>query len=106
MISHKKICLADFSEVLYKLRLEDKVSKVFYVYISNSSSIPTSALWHFRLGRLSHSRLSLMNKQFPFLRTDKILVCHTFHFAKQKKIPFCIVTKRDMNKFEILHFDI
>jgi len=40
MISLKKIGLADLSEGLYKLKLEDKISKVMSVSITDSSIIP------------------------------------------------------------------
>ncbi|PNX79760.1 retrovirus-related Pol polyprotein from transposon TNT 1-94, partial [Trifolium pratense] len=32
--------------------------------------IPTQALWHFRLGHLSHARLQLMQSHFPFVTLD------------------------------------
>jgi len=50
MPSHMMIGLDDLSECLYKRMFEDNVSKVLSIYVSDSSSIPTNALWHLRLG--------------------------------------------------------
>jgi len=106
MTSLKKIGLADLCEGLYKLKLEVSIPRVMSVSVAGPNIIPSTALWNYRLGHLSHSRLAIMNKQFPFLQTDPNLVCETCHFAKQKKLPFCISTKRAINKMDILHFDI
>jgi len=88
------------------LSLKTKFQKLCLFQLLIQVSYPPKALWHFRLGHLSNFRLALMNKQFPFLSSDETLVCDTCHFAKQNKLPFCISTKRAMNKFDILHFDI
>ncbi|MCI01294.1 retrovirus-related pol polyprotein from transposon TNT 1-94, partial [Trifolium medium] len=37
--------------------------------------LPTQALWHFRLGHLSHARLLLMQSHFPFVTLDSKSVC-------------------------------
>jgi len=62
MTSLKKIGLADLCEGLYKLKLEDSIPRVMSVSIADPNIIPSTALWHYRLGHLSHSRLAIMNK--------------------------------------------
>jgi hypothetical protein len=37
---------------------------------ANNVHLPNSALWHFRLGHLSNSRLALLQSKFPFVSHD------------------------------------
>jgi hypothetical protein len=101
------IGLADQVEGLYLLKVDAAHRKALTVYTDCNFSVPSSALWHFRLGHLSHSRMSLMHSKFPFLpNQENNLVCDFCHYAKHRKLPFSVSNSRASNKFELLHFDI
>jgi hypothetical protein len=55
---------------------------------SSNIHIPTPALWHFRLGHLSHSRLLNMKQEFPFVSVDSTSVCDICHLARHKRLPY------------------
>ncbi|GAU51097.1 hypothetical protein TSUD_185270 [Trifolium subterraneum] len=63
--NQKMIGSVDKFEDLYYLNLQDKETHVHN--ISTSKTLPTSALWHFRLGHISASRMSLMFSDFHLL---------------------------------------
>jgi len=70
------------------------------------SSIPSNAIWHFRLGHLSNQRLSMMHSLYPSITIDNKAICDICHFAKQRKLPYNLSTSVASSKFELLHFDI
>ena len=70
------------------------------------SSIPSNAIWHFRLGHLSNQRLSMMHNLYTSITIDNKVVCDICHFAKQRKLPYSLSTSIASSKFELLHFDI
>jgi hypothetical protein len=74
--------------------------------INAATVIPLSALWHFRLGHLSHRRLSHMSQLYPTIVVDNKAACDVCHYAKQKKLSFPISTSHSSSKYEMLHFDI
>jgi transposase InsO family protein len=122
LTTKKMIGLGEPHDGLYKLKLPTKFPP--YVSVSKSShcnksinkasvssidstfSIPLSALWHFKLGHLSHQRLSHMNKLYPDIVVDNKAACDICHFAKQKKLPFPHSYFHASSKFELLHLDI
>jgi hypothetical protein len=55
---------------------------------SSSSTLPDSALLHFRLGHLSFSRMLSLHSMFPFINVDSKAVCDVCHFGKHRKLPF------------------
>jgi len=57
------------------------VYKVSVSSLDSNSSIPLSALWHFKLGHLSHQRLYHMHKLYPDIIVDNKVVCDICHFA-------------------------
>jgi len=73
---------------------------------SNSLVIPRSALWHFRLGHLSHQRLSQMQSLYPYISCNNKDVSDICHLAKQKKLPFSPSLSIASSKSELLHFNI
>lgn len=73
---------------------------------NNISSIPSNAIWHFRLGHLSNQRLSMMHSLYSSITIDNKAVCDICHFAKQRKLPYNLSTSIASSKFELLHFDI
>jgi len=70
------------------------------------SSIPSNAIWHFRLGHLSNQRLSMMHSLSSSITIYNKAICDIFHFAKQRKLPYNLSTSIASSKFELLHFDI
>jgi hypothetical protein len=75
-------------------------------HVNATSVIPLSALWHFRLGHLSHRRLSHMSQLYPTIVVDNKAACDVCHYAKQKKLSFPVSTSHSSSKYEMLHFDI
>jgi len=65
------IGLGDQFEGLYILALDfftfplNNTSSVNFFSTNKLITIPSSALWHFRLGYVSHKRLSHMSKIYP-----------------------------------------
>ncbi|PNX90677.1 hypothetical protein L195_g046802, partial [Trifolium pratense] len=77
----KMIGSADEHDGLYHLNLTDKVAHVSSIDGSNHTSIPKSALWHFKLGHPSHSRLVSLRNKFPYVTDDHNGICDICHFA-------------------------
>ena len=69
----------------------------------SSPSIPDTELWHYKLGHLSHSRLQILNRQFPFITYSTNIPCDICQFVKQKRLPFNVSNKRAFSTFEVLH---
>jgi len=82
------ISLGDQFEGFYRLVLDfpafplNNTSSGNIVSTNKLITIPSSALWHFRLGHVSHKRLSQL---YPTLSFDSHATCDICHFAKQKK---------------------
>jgi hypothetical protein len=78
------------------------------VHVSSLSitTLPDSALWHFRLGHLSTSRMAYMHLEFPFIDVDNKATCDVCHYAKQRKLPFQSSFNKASKPFGLLHFDI
>jgi hypothetical protein len=66
---------ADEYEGLYYLNLPNKIANVAALDGSSLPTIPASAIWHFRLGHLSHSRLASLHVKFPYVNADQNGVC-------------------------------
>jgi hypothetical protein len=75
-------------------------------HCNSNSIVPSDALWHFRLGHLSHSRLQQMHTLYPFISINKRSVCDLCHFAKHKHLPFPSSHTTASKRFELIHFDI
>lgn len=73
---------------------------------NNCKMIPKQALWHFRLGHLSHDRLSKMAQMYPDIFNDSKAVCDVCHYARHKKLPYTLSHSKASQNFELLHFDI
>jgi len=103
------IGLGDQFEGLYILALDfftfplNNTSSVNFFSTNKLITIPSSALWHFRLGHDSHKRLSQKAQLYPTLSFISHATCDICHFAKQKKLPFLHSTS---SIFKLLHFDI
>jgi len=123
--SQKMIGLGDLCDGLYRLRMPppshsshfsdnittfpcNKVSSQSCNSVSCTSNIhiPSTALWHFRLGHLSNQRLSQMHQLYPTIHVDNKSTCDICHFAKPKKLPYTLSSSIASSKFELLHFDI
>jgi hypothetical protein len=73
---------------------------------ANNVSLPASALWHFRLGHLSNSRIDALQSQFPFISHDFSDVCDVCYFAKHKRLPFVHSSNKAIKPYDLIHFDI
>lgn len=80
----------------------DKVSLTSSV----AKTIPTSALWHFRLGHLFHPRIKLLTTHHPYIHCNMDHICDICHFAKQKRLVFPITKHRAGAPFDLIHVDI
>nr|KYP56844.1 Retrovirus-related Pol polyprotein from transposon TNT 1-94 [Cajanus cajan]KYP56859.1 Retrovirus-related Pol polyprotein from transposon TNT 1-94 [Cajanus cajan] len=71
------------------------------------ASIPEEALWHFRLGHVSSSRIEGLKRIVPSIHSqNKEDICDICHFAKQKHISFPISISRATCIFDLVHMDI
>jgi hypothetical protein len=73
---------------------------------TSENIVPSDALWHFRLGHLSHSRLLQMSTLYPSIHINNKSVCDLCHFAQHKHLPFSISKHNASSNFELIHFDI
>lgn len=62
--------------------------------VNNSCVIPEQALWHFKLGHLSHDKLVKMSQMYHNITSDNKVV------SRHKGLPY------NFHKFELLHFDV
>lgn len=110
--SQRMIGLGEQFEGLDRLNLDffssslNKSLSVNNVSTNNHTSIPLSAIWHFKLGHVSYKRLAHMSQLYPSLHFDSKATCDICHFARQKKLPFSLSSSVASQKFELLHFDI
>lgn len=113
------IGLASQQDGLYKFSSSNLVSinsvsnsinvpctSVSSVACNSSHFIPVKALWHFRLGHLSHQRMDKMSSLYSSIINDNKATCDICQFAKQKHIPFTSSTSHASSKFALLHLDI
>ncbi|CAJ2647171.1 unnamed protein product [Trifolium pratense] len=109
------LCLIQEKESLKTIGSAKQVEDLYYLHLANESvqassfsatSLPSSALWHFRLGHLSSSSLSSMHLDFPFIDVDNKATCDVCHLAKQKKLSFPSSFNKASQCFELIHFDI
>jgi hypothetical protein len=97
---------SDKREDLYYLNLENKLACSASKTIHSNIPLPDSALWHFRLGHLSFSRMNLLKSSFPFVHVDSKATCDVCHFAKHRKLPFPDSGNKASKPFDLIHFDI
>lgn len=71
-------------EGIYHLNLSNKTLHVdANTFTFNIITMTCNALWHFRLGHLSRSRMALLNLDLPFIVVDKKGICDVFHLEKK-----------------------
>ena len=74
--------------------------------ILHTTTHPSFALWHFRLGHIFDEKLIVMQQSFPFLKCSLNKgPCEPCHLAKQKQLPFSISDAGSLNAFDLVHFD-
>jgi hypothetical protein len=100
------IGLAEAFEGLYYLKLHDKNVNVAAVNCPSTTTIPAQAIWHFRLGHLSATRLSVLHSKFPYISVDHKGICDVCHLARHKKLPFPHSFNKAGSPYELLHVDI
>ena len=55
---------------------------------------------------MSSSRLSILNKNFPYISCHVSPLCEICQYAKQKRLPYKLSTHNAKDPFELVHFDI
>ena len=73
--------------------------------IHQANTITFEALWHFRLGHPSSSRVQVLKQDHPFISNDKV-DCEICHFSKQRKLSFPVSLSISKNYFDLVHIDI
>jgi hypothetical protein len=88
---------------------------LFYLVRSESVPLVSSAvsiknvsndIWHYCLGHLSSSWLSLLHNSVPDISINSKHVCTICPLAKQKRLPFPISNSITKSPFELVHCDI
>ena len=70
-------------------------------------NVCTFDLWHHRLGHFPCDRISLMNKDFPYVQSSNSnKICDVCHFNRQKKLPFPMSDTTYSNPLDLLHAGI
>ncbi|KAK2406745.1 putative mitochondrial protein [Trifolium repens] len=104
--NQRMIGLAEAFEGLYYLKLHDKTVNVAAIDCPSTTTIPSQALWHFRLGHLSAARLSLLHSKYPYISVDHKGICDICHLARHRKLPFPLSFNKAAHSYELLHVDI
>ncbi|CAN1825789.1 Retrovirus-related Pol polyprotein from transposon TNT 1-94, partial [Linum perenne] len=73
--------------------------------ISTSQPPTEFDLWHYRLGHLSHSRVSYLQSLDSAIVTKPAQPCAICHFAKQRKLPFFLSKSVSNGIFDLIHID-
>ncbi|KAK2371611.1 hypothetical protein QL285_084537 [Trifolium repens] len=102
----KMIGSADEYEGLYYLNLTNKTVHVNTISDSTLPTIPKAAIWHFRLGHLSHHRLASLHSKFPYVTADQNGICDICHYARHKKLPFNNSFNKASQAYDVIHLDI
>ncbi|MCH85623.1 peptide transporter PTR2, partial [Trifolium medium] len=105
-LTKKMIGSGDMVDGLYYLRLADKGVHAYTTNGNYKTTIPDQALWHFRLGHISLSRMQFLQSQFSFIKVDNKGVCDICHLARHKKLPYNNSMNKAAISYEMLHFDI
>jgi hypothetical protein len=105
-MSQRMIGFAKVVDGLYYLLLSDKIVHVSAVEGTRYHTIPTQAIWHFRLGHLGQNKLLEMHTRYPYISIDHKGVCDICHFSKHKKLPFQHSSNKALHCYDLLHVDI
>jgi len=97
LTTNKRIGSVKLHDGLYLLHSQDFLHNSSFCY----ATIPLS--WHSRLGHPSNDRLTLLQKKYSYISTNKNYVCDACHKAKHKKPPFPLSSSRS---FDLIHMDI
>jgi hypothetical protein len=77
-----------------------------------NASIPFSIkdvsadVWHYRLGHISHSRISLLLSLVPSIECKQHTTCTICPLAKQCRLSFPVSTSKSESIFDMIHCDI
>jgi hypothetical protein len=97
---------AEAYEGLYYLKLQDSNVHVNTAEGTNFTTIPNQAIWHFRLGHPSISRMQTLHSHFPYISIDNKGVCDVCHLAKHKKNSYSTSLNKAVTPYATIHFDI
>ncbi|CAN1176451.1 hypothetical protein LINPERHAP2_LOCUS32549, partial [Linum perenne] len=88
----KRIGIAELKQGLYHMIQEQPPPIPGHVFSAAFSTLasPTKHfdLWHYRLGHLSHARLSILQQLDSAISSKPEQQCAICHFAKQRKLSF------------------
>ena len=100
----RKIRSARVQDGLYVLQSLIDHNKPVTIVNSVTNYIPN--VWHNRLGHLSHEKLSIMHRLYPYVPLPKCNKdCEICPLVKQRKAPFFVSHKSNAT-FDLLHVDI
>jgi len=106
LVNWKTIGVGEERGGLFYLLQTPKVFAATSRVLTASLKDPSSDLWHYRLGHLSHSRLSLLHSLVPSVSVDSNKVCNVCPLAKQHRLPFPVSTTISQCAFDLVHVDI
>ncbi|GAU31769.1 hypothetical protein TSUD_22150 [Trifolium subterraneum] len=105
-LTKRMIGSADLIEGLYYLTLTSEEVHAHNIDGTQHTNIPDQALWLFRLGHTSNTKMSLLQSVFPFIAVDNKGVCDICHLAKHKKLYYKVSMNKAYVPYELIHFDI
>lgn len=76
------------------------------IYASKSFTLLDTALWYFRLGHLSHTKMHLLNYKSHFIFIDQKVVYDICHLARHKKFPYATSFNKASKLCDLIHLDI
>jgi hypothetical protein len=82
------------------------VSPFISALVSNNVKDVSSDIWHFRLGHLFQSRMSLLHEFLSDIPCKNNDVCTVCPLARQRRLSFPISTSVSTSIFEMIHVDI
>lgn len=95
--ARKMIGSAELFEGLYYLLIDSRKVNSSSTQEEGTEFLPQAALWHFRLGHLSISRMQKLQEVFPFVYVDENSVCDVCQYARHKKLPYKLVLVKLLN---------
>jgi hypothetical protein len=82
------------------------VSDSVKALVSSTVKTVPADVWHFRLGYLSQSRMSLLHDFISSIPCKSTTVCTICPLARQRRLSFSISTSVSTLVFELIHVDI
>jgi hypothetical protein len=113
LLTWKTIGLGREKDGLFHLMLQDDYDLNFpSITATVNASIPFSVkdvsanVWHYRLGHISHSRISLLHSLVPAIECKQHTTCTVCPLAKRRRLSFPVSTSKSESIFDMIHCDI